>query len=576
MPTRSAQPVSNVSREVVTVAVTTCKRLDLFVTTIESFRRRCTDQERIAEWICIDDNSSEHDRRQMAERFPFFRFVLKTAERKGQAGSMNLIFDHVRTRFVLYLEDDWNFTRTFRIGTLLELLSDGRCQQVVLCPRPGGLPSGTTSDGLPIEEYLYNPDHPMKPEANRRYDEIYPARCAGGEAGWWSPGFTLDPAICDVEFLRSQVGRFDERIHPRLFEYDYARRAYDAGAKTLSVDCVVAHIGAVSAYDLNDQPQWPWQAAAATTSSNAWRVAARAAQPAGDSAESYKIPNLVHFLYVDTAAGFGLCEMLAILSAFVVQKPDVIFLHYNHEPVARRWWDAARRYVTLVPHRLPAVLHGAPLRERQCQADVLRLQILSEQGGICLGTDVLTLKPYNPLRTHACVVGTESCGDDRDGPQGDSLERRGTISDAVLMAQPNHPYVTRLLEEMARHTTAAEWHESTARLRFELAMTHRDLVHVEPAESFIPVDVGSDELFRDVDQKTLEDILAHKLSDAYCVYLWGNVWHERFLQPVDESYLLIRNNVFARFFRGYLGYLSYRHSGGRDPINASDSGEPTS
>ena len=44
------------------LSVTSCKRIDLFKRTVNSFINACTDVSLISEWICVDDNSSKEDR----------------------------------------------------------------------------------------------------------------------------------------------------------------------------------------------------------------------------------------------------------------------------------------------------------------------------------------------------------------------------------------------------------------------------------------------------------------------------------------------------------------------------------
>jgi hypothetical protein len=92
----------------VTMSITTCKRFDLFTKTINSFIN-CCDVERIDEWICIDDNSSEEDTKKMKELYPFFTFIFKTKEQKGHAQSMNIIRNLVKTPYLHHMEDDFKF-----------------------------------------------------------------------------------------------------------------------------------------------------------------------------------------------------------------------------------------------------------------------------------------------------------------------------------------------------------------------------------------------------------------------------------------------------------------------------------
>src|SRR6185295_941723 len=66
---RNRQPSAD---PVVTLSITTCKRLDLFVRTMTSFLNACQDIDLIDHWLCVDDASSDADRAEMQRLFPFF------------------------------------------------------------------------------------------------------------------------------------------------------------------------------------------------------------------------------------------------------------------------------------------------------------------------------------------------------------------------------------------------------------------------------------------------------------------------------------------------------------------------
>ena len=107
----------------VTLTITTCKRFDLFEKTINSIIN-CFDIELIDFWFCVDDNSSDEDRKTMQRLYPFFTFYFKTKEEKGHPRSMNIIKKHLKTPYQLHLEDDWKFfvKRSF-IKNALDVLS---------------------------------------------------------------------------------------------------------------------------------------------------------------------------------------------------------------------------------------------------------------------------------------------------------------------------------------------------------------------------------------------------------------------------------------------------------------------
>ena len=61
---------NDINKEI-TITTTTCKRLDLLKKTVNSFIECCKDLHLVKEWIVIDDNSSENDRIEMKNLYPF-------------------------------------------------------------------------------------------------------------------------------------------------------------------------------------------------------------------------------------------------------------------------------------------------------------------------------------------------------------------------------------------------------------------------------------------------------------------------------------------------------------------------
>lgn len=132
-----------------------------------------------------------------------------------------------------------------------------------------------------------------------------------------------------------------------------------------------------------------------------------------------KIPNNIHIIYglsetfgwseyehfvreIDQtikrpkADVFNIVRYLAIKSAYEVNKPDNIFFYYHYEPYGE-WWERAKQYITPIKVEPPKEIFGNPIKSYAHQADVIRLQLLIEEGGIYLDSDTLCLKPLTPL-----------------------------------------------------------------------------------------------------------------------------------------------------------------------------------
>lgn len=252
----------------ITFTITTCKRLDLFRTTMNSFLACCRDIGRIGEWICVDDDSSEEDREAMKRLYPFFVYCWKTPAEKGHARSMNILRSMVRSPYVLHLEDDWQFfdRRDFCSLSLEILAEDPLIGQVLLnsnyaetlddVAMEGGLPR-FTSRGRPYLLHEHRAPGSPRPEDSER-------RCRGPSHAYW-PHFSLRPSLLRRR-IWEELGPFDESPACH-FEMAYAERYTRNGYRSASLDRIhCLHTGRLTterndptrknAYDLNGQPQF--------------------------------------------------------------------------------------------------------------------------------------------------------------------------------------------------------------------------------------------------------------------------------------------------------------------------------
>jgi GR25 family glycosyltransferase involved in LPS biosynthesis len=253
-----------------TLTITTCKRYDLFVRTINSFLNCCEDYELIDRWICVDDNSSESDRQQMITKYPFFEFYFKSDTEKGHHTSMNMIQQLVSSPYILHLEDDWLFIEKCQIikpalqileATEFEYL-DSRAKQAsegkeiaqVLFNKNymetvnmvvyGGYEMQTNGIRFLLHEFYPSNDHPLKDKPN----------CA-----YW-PHYSFRPSIFKRKIFE-KLGAYETE---GFFERKYADKYLESGFVSVFYDKVLSiHIGkktwerdVSNAYTLNNVSQF--------------------------------------------------------------------------------------------------------------------------------------------------------------------------------------------------------------------------------------------------------------------------------------------------------------------------------
>ena len=258
--------------------ITSCKRLNLFIRTVDSILQCFLDTSRVKRWICIDDNSCKSDRAVMAARYPFFEFIWKGGHEKGHAHSMNLIVDIVQASGLPYwfhCEDDWRFlSRKKYFSDAISILEDdyatSNIMQCLINRNYMETPEDKVLGGFVkfTRSFLryYEHDHA---ETAEKFAVLPPYH---GAAYW--PHFSLRPSLMRVSMLANMRKRLHlPPSHPLFpgeeshFELEFARRYFLVGFRSAffeDVDCV--HIGrltseqysplAINAYVLNDQMQF--------------------------------------------------------------------------------------------------------------------------------------------------------------------------------------------------------------------------------------------------------------------------------------------------------------------------------
>ena len=221
--------------------ITTCKRYDLFVRTVNSFLNCCEDVLRIDKWLCVDDNSSSEDREKMQKLYPFFEFVFKGEPEKGHVQSMNIIFSRVQNyKYNVHMEDDWTFfeKRNYVTEAISILESNEKYGQALFnvnyaqrssCRRIAGGFVENVGD-LRIVEHEYYPPGP-------EYDEFISENVGKSTQAYW-PHYSLRPSVLKVSMLKD-VGDFsNETGH---FEMDYAKRYVSKGHISVFFDTICSY-----------------------------------------------------------------------------------------------------------------------------------------------------------------------------------------------------------------------------------------------------------------------------------------------------------------------------------------------
>ena len=132
----------------------------------------------------------------------------------------------------------------------------------------------------------------------------------------------------------------------------------------------------------------------------------------------FSVPSHVHYIFgMEPTFGhisFGLMHYISILGTVLYIKPERISWHHRFLPNASEnvWWSCSQRHVTPREVGDVTMVHGRfiPSMHVAHKADILRMQIMREEGGIYVDSDVIPLRSFDELRRLAgskLVMGKE-------------------------------------------------------------------------------------------------------------------------------------------------------------------------
>ncbi|MCJ1479287.1 hypothetical protein MMC13_007972 [Lambiella insularis] len=190
------------------------------------------------------------------------------------------------------------------------------------------------------------------------------------------------------------------------------------------------------------------------------------------------IPNIVHFIWGLTDGNephsqFGFIEYLSIRSALLALKPSQVKLHYATLDQSNNWLRKVKDNVTLVYHDPEVgVLESTHSWQAAHRADILRLDILREEGGIYMDLDVVALQSFDNILRNAKDVTMGHEGGDRSG-----------VANAVILSRKESRFINRWLH-MYRTFDPTDWNYHSVRLPKEIAMRHPEEICTLPPLAF--------------------------------------------------------------------------------------------
>ena len=254
------------------------------------------------------------------------------------------------------------------------------------------------------------------------------------------------------------------------------------------------------------------------------------------------IPNIVHFIFFNEPPSrqpFALYHFLAVESALQRLQPSSLRFYTKNVPHGPLWERLEGRIEVFIVEP-PTQVFGRALRHYAHQADVMRLDMLIESGGIYLDLDTIVRRSFAPLLRHQAVMGLQNFPDGRRG-----------LCNAIILSEARHPFLIEWRRSYRTFRSSgrdAFWDEHSVQIPLELAgigasgdfRQPRSDLEILPAESFF------EPSFWPYDLKRLFERV-EPFENSFAHHLWESVSAERYLdrlthdiiRSVDTTYNLL-------------------------------------
>lgn len=222
------------------------------------------------------------------------------------------------------------------------------------------------------------------------------------------------------------------------------------------------------------------------------------------------IPNTIHMIYpvTEKTRPWSIINTLAVKLARKHHKYS-IYIWTNDAPSIP---EHVRNEVEIVHIDLPTHVEDVKIAYPQYIADVMRLQILRDYGGIYMDTDILLQKPLTKFLSEEMLVMSWEGAD------------RRSISNALMISPPNHLFIEEWLRRIPQAIQSNTWAYGGVVLPAKMASNPylNENLTIMPHTFCCPLDLAQPWLF---DPK-LKSEAKEKVKDADAIHVFETYWRD--------------------------------------------------
>lgn len=243
------------------------------------------------------------------------------------------------------------------------------------------------------------------------------------------------------------------------------------------------------------------------------------------------IPNILHFIHFGETE-FHKFHLLAIKQAIRIQKPETVFLHLAEDAEENEYLKLAKSLCQVNIVSKPAFVNDKYIPWYQHKADITRLDVLYEFGGIYLDTDYFLVKPLTPFMGSYAAMCKLEAPPYHDTHENSPDQVHEGLFNGVIMAVKECEFIKEWRDSYDKEYGEIEdwWTGLSIAKPMQLATEKYPSVTILSKETFVP--------FTWEDYSVYEEEI--DLGDSYGFHMWHTEFikidfMDKYLFPKDKK-----------------------------------------
>jgi mannosyltransferase OCH1-like enzyme len=241
-------------------------------------------------------------------------------------------------------------------------------------------------------------------------------------------------------------------------------------------------------------------------------------------------------------------HFISIYSAYKLNNPDKIYIYIDRLQENNIFFNILKPIVTYELITPPETYNNIELTTYQYKADIIRMTKLIERGGIYQDLDIMSIKPLTGLLNNNIVLGSELSEDTYE----DSIDltKFKSITNAIIMSEPNNKFMIDWYAEMSNHMTDKPWAYHAVCLPKDMLLASNSYqVTLVSANTFMPFCFRKTYVWES-DKKHMID----NLDKSLVIHLWDTIWRD-YVNNLSVRYFLQEDNIITMLFKKYMFIL---------------------